>query len=230
MKRSKKYREVEKLIDKSREYTLDEALGLLPKVSISSFDSSIEIHIKLRLKDKQKKLSIKGSARLPHQIGKTAKIAVITTPEHEDKAKSADIVGGEELIKKIQDGWIDFDVLIATPEIMPKIAVLGKVLGPKGKMPNPKNGTVTTNVSKAIESYKKGKTDFKADKQGGIHRKIATLKMDTKKIKENIVTFLEAVFQEVKNLNTVPFKSVTLAPSMGPGIKLDVNELIKDLT
>jgi len=230
MKRSKKYKKALENIDKSKEYTLEEAIELLPKVNICSFDSSVDIHLKIRLKEKQKKLSIKGSTKLPNKVGQSVRIAVITTNEHQEEAKSADIVGGEDLIQKIEKGEIDFDILIATPDIMAKVAKLGRILGPKGKMPNPKNGTVTTDLDGTIESYKEGKTNFKVDKQGGIHMKIGSINMEKEKLQENIITFLKAVYQEIKNLNPVPFKSIILAPSMGPSIKLDVNEVIKNLT
>lgn len=231
MKRSKKYKEVLKLLDKKKLYSLDEALELLPKISTSKFDSAVEVHINFNLNQKQKKTAnIKGSLILPNQVGTSVKIAVITTPDHSAKAKGAEIVGGEELIKKIEDGWNDFDILIATPDIMPKLAMLGKVLGPKGKMPNPKNNTVTTDLKGTIESYKKGKTDFKVDKQGGLHQLLGKVNMKKGKLKENVVTFLKAILNESRNINVIPFKTVYLSPSMGPSIKLDVKELIKDLT
>jgi large subunit ribosomal protein L1 len=230
MKRSKKYKEVLKLIDKTKSYNLEEAINLLPKLSISKFDSSVEIHINLNLSEKQKKTVIKGSTTLPHQVGSSVVIAVITTPDHIDKAKEADVSGGEDLIKKIQGGWDDFDILIATPDIMVKLAALGKVLGPKGKMPNPKNGTITTDIEKTIKSYKKGKLNFRSDEQGGIHQVVGKCNMKTKKLTENILTFFKAILQETKNLQAVPFKSVFLSPTMGPSIRLDVNNLLKDLT
>jgi large subunit ribosomal protein L1 len=230
MKRSKKYKNTLKLYDKTKQYSLDESLDILPKLNTTKFDSSVEIHINLQLTEKQKKSSIKGSCVLPHQIGKSIKIAVITTPQHEAEAKSADISGSEDLIKKIEKGWSDFDVLIATPEIMPKVAILGKTLGPKGKMPNPKNGTVTTNLKETINNYKKGKTDFKADKQGGIHMKIGKISMKKDELKENLQTFLKSLYSETRTIQVIPFKSITLTPTMGPGIKLNINEILKELT
>lgn len=230
MSRSKKYKKVQKLIDKTKHYNLEQAIELMPKLSTSKFDSAIEIHINIKLSQKQKKESIKGSLTLPHQVGTVTKIAVLTTPEHVDEAKEADTVGAEDLIKKIEKGWSDFDVLIATPEIMPKIASLGKILGPKGKMPNPKNETVTTNLKKVIGMYKKGKLDFKADKQGGIHKTIGKVSMKKEQLIENAKAFFKAVFDETKRLQSMPFKSVFLSPTMGPSIRLDKDQLIKDLT
>lgn len=225
MKRSKKYQKAARLTDRSKDYKLEEAIELLPEISISSFESSVELHINLNLTGKQKKETIKGNITLPHKVGEPAKVAVITTSEYASKAKSADFVGGEDLIKKIQKGWSDFDVIIATPEIMPKIAVLGKILGPKGKMPNQKNQTVTTDIKKAIDSYKKGKIDFRADEQGSIHQVVGKVNMKKEQILENITTFISAVKQEVKGIKGDPFKSAYLSPSMGPSIKLDLKGL-----
>ncbi len=230
MKRSKKYKKAKELIDKNKEYPLEEALDLLPQITTCKFDASIEIHINLNLSDKQKKTSIKGSTTFPHQVGDIAKVAVITTPENNEEAKEADIVGYEDLIKKIEKGWNDFDILIASPEVMSKVAILGKKLGPQGKMPNPKNGTVTKNLKKTIKNYKKGKINFKKDDQNGIHQLVGKASMKKTDLKKNIVTFLKAVFKEVKNLNMIPFKSIYLSPSMGPSIKLDVNGIIKILS
>lgn len=231
MKRHKKYIKVAELLSKKSKYTINEAVVLLPQVSTSKFEGSVELHINLKLNEKQKKEIIKGSTSLPFQVGTTAKkIAVITSPDNSPQAKEADVVGGEELIKKIEDGWTDFDVLIATPDMMPKIARLGKILGPKGKMPNPKNETVTTNLTRAIANYKKGKTDFKADKQGGIHIVVGKVKMKGEELKANIMTLLKAINQETIRLQGIPFKSIHLSPTMGPAIELDVNSALKDLT
>lgn len=230
MKRSKKYKEARKLVDSKKHYTLDETLKLIPKVSTSKFDASIELHILLQLTDKQKKESIKGSLILPHKVGHDIRVAVITKPEQQEEASEADIVGFEDLIKKIEEGEDNFDVLIATPDVMSKLASLGKILGPKGKMPNPKNGTVTKDIKKTIKSYKEGKLNFRADKQGGIHQMVGKVSMKKEDIKENVKSFLKVVSKETKKYNPIPFKSVHMAPSMGPGIKLDITSLMKELT
>jgi large subunit ribosomal protein L1 len=226
MKRSKNYKEKQKLVDKSKEYKIEEALELLPKVASCKFDASIELHINLNLSEKQKKTVVKGSVTLPHQVGEGAKVAIVTTPEHLDDAKEADLSGGEELVKKIQDGFDDFDILIATPEMMPKLAQLGKVLGPKGKMPNPKNGTVTTDIKKTIQSFKEGKTNFRADDAGGIHQVIGKVSMKKEDIKENLRTYLKALLPEVPN-QAVPFRNAFIAPSMGPSLRIDIADLLK---
>lgn len=230
MKRSKNYKNAQKLVDKEKLYTLEEAAEILPKISTTKFDASIEMHFTLQLTDKQKKDSIKGSIQLPHQVGEPAKILVLTTPDHSKDAEGADVVGGEELVKKIQGGWVDFDIVIATPDIMPKIAVLGKVLGPKGKMPNPKTGTVTNDLKKTVASYKQGKIDFRADDQGGIHQVVGKVSMKKEDLLENIKIFLKAVYSETKKYSINPFKSAFISASMSPSIKLDTNALMKELT
>jgi large subunit ribosomal protein L1 len=230
MKRSKKYKQVLKQLDKSQNYSLKEAVTLIPQLSTSKFAGSIEIHVNLLLTEKQQKENIRGSVTLPYQVGTPAKIVVLTTPEHFEEAKGADTVGGEDLIKKIEKGWNEFDIVIATPEVMQKVAILGRILGPKGKMPNPKNDTVTTHLKQTIENYKKGKIDFKADGQGGIHKVIAKTTMKPEEILENIFNFLKAIVQETKRYTAVPFKSIFISPTMGPSIKLDTASLLKDLT
>lgn len=226
MKRSKKYKEAEKQIEKGKLYALKDACSLVKKVAISKFPSTIQIHINLKLTEKQKKESIRGSVVLPYSTGAgTKKIAVITTPGNFKSAEGADFVGNEDLIKKIQDGWTEFDILIATPDVMPKIAILGKVLGPKGKMPNPKNETVTTDLKKTIESFKKGKVNFKADKQFGIHQTIGKTSMKEEEIFENAKEFMRALNSELAKLGSNPIKNVFLAPTMGPAIKIDLASL-----
>lgn len=230
MKRSKKYKAAEKQIDKTKTYSIEDAVALLPKVNTASFDATVEMHVNLKLTDKQKKQSIKGSLQFPHQVGEAAKVLVITSPDNQKDADAADFVGGEEMVKKIQDGWSDFDIVIATPEIMPKIAVLGKVLGPKGLMPNPKNNTVTNDLKKTIQTYKAGKINFRADKQGGIHIAVGKVAMKPEELSANIIAALEAVFEETKSLSPNPFKSLYLSTSMGPSIPLDTNAVVKQLT
>jgi large subunit ribosomal protein L1 len=226
MRRSKTYKEKQKLIDKKKNYTLEEALDLLPKLTTCKFDASVELHINLNLTEKEKNIPLKESITLPNQssVSKT-KVAVITTPDHVSEAKEADFVGEDDLIKKIKEGFNDFDVVIATPEVMPKIAILGKILGPRGKMPNPKNNTVTSDLKKIIQSYKKGKMDFRADDAGGIHVNIGKISMKKENLKENLIAFIKSVIKELKN-QTQPFKSVYIAPAMGPSVKLDLKDLM----
>jgi len=231
MKRSKKYKSALEKIDKQKEYSLSEAVDILPEIATSTFDASIELHIHLNLNEKQRKRGLKGSVTLPHQVKNgTTKILVLTTPEHEQEAKDADFVGGENYIKKIQDGWNEFDVVLATPEIMPKIAILGKVLGPKGLMPNPKSGTVTTNLSETIQQYKKGKIDFKSDEQGNIHQAIGKVSMAKEELMSNTLEFIKAVNKSIKSTQTNLFKSIHICPTMGPSVKIDPSSLEENLT
>ncbi len=227
MKRGKKYNEVIKKFDKTQKYSLDEASKLLPELSTSKFEGSIEVHMKLESKGKKKEGSVRGSIVLPNQTGSSKKVAVIAESKDHKKATEAgaDKVGLEDLIKEIEGGKIDFDVLIATPEVMPKIASLGRILGPKGMLPNPKNETVTADLERVVKSYKAGKLDFKMSDDLVVQAKVATTKMTPEQIKENLIAFFKAVYNESKNISPTPFKSVVLSPSMGPGIKLETKEL-----
>lgn len=230
MKRSNKYKKAKKESEKKSKYELSEALEILPEISTSNFVGSAELHINLNM---QKDKSIKGSVKFPNEIkSNETKIAVVTTPDNYDEAKKAgaDFVDGDKLIKKIEEGWSEFDILIATPNVMPKIAKLGRTLGPKGLMPNPKNNTVTENLKKVITAYKSGKVDFKAGDHGGIHQSIGKISQETEKLVENAYTFIEAVFKEANILGPTPFKSIYVAPSMGPSLEIDRSELMKKLT
>ncbi|MBN1915422.1 50S ribosomal protein L1 [Candidatus Dojkabacteria bacterium] len=226
MKRGKKYNEVTKSFDKTKKYSLDEASKLLPGLSISKFEGSIEIHLTIDAKSKKKECTVRGSITLPHQTGASKKVAVIAESKDQKKATDAgaDKVGLDDLIKEIEGGKIDFDVLIATPEVMPRIASLGRVLGPKGLLPNPKNQTVTTDIERVVKSYKAGKLDFKMDEAFGIHAKIGRTRMTPEQIKDNLSSFLKAVLNEAKIISPTPFKSVVVSPSMGPGVKIETKE------
>ncbi len=222
MKRSKKYKEAIKLVDKTKLYEIEEAVELIPKISTCKFDASVELHVKLNIPSKYEKEVIRGSVIFPYKTGPEVKIVVLTTSEYFDKAKEADFYGAEDLIKKIENGWNEFDVVIATPNIMTKLAPLGKILGPKGLMPNPKNNTVTTNLEEIIKSYKKGKTDFKTDNNKNIH--IVVGKVSTKKehLIENIKIALKSIIDSSKRYNPNPIKTAYLSPTIGPSIKLNV--------
>ena len=226
MKRGKKYTEVAKKFDKTQKYSLEEASKLLPELSTSKFVGSIEVHMSLE-KAKKKEGTVRGSVILPHQTASSKRVAVIAESKDQAKAKEAgaDLVGYEDLIKEIEGGKIDFDVLIATPTVMAKVGSLGRVLGPKGLLPNPKNETVTMDLSRVVKSYKAGKLDFKMDDGLGIHVKVATTKMTPEQIKENLTAFFKAVLAEAKSISPTPFRSVVVSPSMGPGVKLEVNSL-----
>ena len=225
-KRGKKYR---KIAEKKeiKIYNLEEAIQKVKQNSYSSFRGSIELHAALKLTKDLEPKSIKGSLSLPHSESKKITIAVFTTPTDEKKAKEAgaDMVGTEEIIKEVKAGKINFDVAIATPEVMPQIAQIGKELGPKGLMPNPKTGTVTNDVKQTISEYKKGKINFAADSNGVIHMAIGKIDMDDKKLEENVREALQAIATSIsgKEINQIIRKS-HLAPTMGPSVQFKLTE------
>jgi len=222
-KRSKKYKESVKLVDKNKAYSVTEALVLLKKMPPLKFDQSVDLAIQLNVDPKKSEQLLRGTVVLPHGTGKTKSIAVFCKGESEKEAKEAgaDFVGGQDLIDKVSGGWLDFDVAVSTPEMMKDLSKLGKVLGPKGLMPSPKTGTVTNNISQAVKELKAGKVEFKTDKQGGVHLVIGRISFDTDKLKENITTLLAAI--NANRPSTVKgnlIKSVSLSTAMSPGLKV----------
>lgn len=231
MKRSKKYNEASKKVLVGMSYSIDEALKAAKEVSYTKFVGGIDVAINFNVAEKYKKEPFRGSITLPHQITDSVKVAVIAMGQDEADAKAAgaDEVGGEELIKKIEGGYLDFDILIATPPMMVKMAKLGKILGPKGLMPNPRNETVTADVARVISNYKKGKMDFKLDAQGGIKAKIGKTNMEVEQIKENFMAFVKIAFAETRKLGPNRVKSIFVSPTMGPSIKIDKNDFLKQV-
>jgi len=231
MKRSKKYKEVIRKINNSTYYNVDEAIKLAKETSCTKFDSSIDLAMIFKLKEKDKKQSVRGNIIFPNNIGKEVKIAVIGELPEQKIAKSAgaDFVGLDDIIKKIEEGWIDFDVLITHPKIMPKIAKLGRYIGKKGLMPNPKNGTVTNDIEKAVKSFKAGKTNFKMNEDGSFQMKIAKVSMDTQQIKDNLLAFVKAVLRELGGIKKENCKSIILSSTMGPSIKVDINSIFEQI-
>ncbi len=225
-KKSKRFKEIKAKVDKSKAYSLDEAIKLVKETSTVKFDASVEVHIKLGIDPKKGDQIVRSTVTLPHGTGKTKKIAAFVTPENEKEAKEAgaDIIGGQDLIKKIKkDGQCDFEVAVAVPEIMKDLAVIAKTLGQKGLMPNPKSGTVTKDIKKAIEELKKGKTAFKNDDSGNVHLMVGKISFKEDQLKVNIQTFLEAVKKaKPEGLKGTYIRSVALSSSMGPGIKVSV--------
>ncbi len=221
-KHSKKYRQAKELVEAGKEYSANEAMELAKKTSATKFDASIEIHVRLGVNPVAADQQVRGTVVLPHGTGKTKKIAVVcgTDKEKEAKAAGADKVG-ESLIAEIEKGKLDFDILVATPDMMPKLGKVGKILGTKGLMPNPKAGTVTAEVGNAVKELKAGRVEFRVDKNGIVHQVIGKVSFDQKKLEENFETFLGAL----KNAKPSGAKgtyvlSVTLATTMGPGIKI----------
>lgn len=227
-KRGKKYLEALKLVDREKRYSIDEALELLKKVSYTKFDGSVLLSIKLGVDPRKPEQMVRGAVVLPHGIGKERKVLVFAKGEKEVEAREAgaDYVGGEELIKKIQEGWFDFDVVIATPDMMPAVGRIGKFLGPRGLMPNPKTGTVTFEVAKAVKEAKAGRVEFKTDKGGNVHLVVGKVSFSKEALKENIKAALETVIKlKPPSSKGGYLKSVTVSATMSPGIKCGVSEI-----
>lgn len=222
-KYSKKYREVAEFVDKNNYYTIEEAIGLVKKTSATKFDSTVEIHIRLGLNPAAQDQQVRGTVALPNGTGKSKKVAVICDHDKEKEAKDAgaDKVGGDTLIADIEKGKLDFDVLVATPDMMAKVGKLGKILGTKGLMPNPKAGTVTPDVAKAVKELKAGRVEFKLDKNAIVHQVIGKVSFDEKKLEENYKTFLDAIkHAKPSGAKGTYIRSISLATTMGPGIKI----------
>jgi len=223
MKRGKIYKKLTKNLDRTVSYSLKDGVKKAKELSYSKFVGSLEIHVDLKLpKDKDPK-SLKGGVSLPHATStKDVKVAVFCTPEKEDEAKKAgaDFVGMEAIMKDVKEGKIEFDVAIATPSVMPKIAVLGKELGPKGLMPNPKNGTVTDDIAEAVSEYKKGKQTFACDPSGVVHMNVGKIDLDDEKLIENIHVAVQAIADVIGKTPELTVERMHLAPTMGPSVKI----------
>ena len=227
-KMSKNRKEVIAKIDLNKSYSLDEASSLVKDFSKVKFDESIDLAVRLGVDPKQANQMVRGVASLPHGTGKDLKVLALVTADKEDEAKNAgaDFVGLDEYIEKIKKGWTDIDVIITMPAVMGKLGALGRVLGPRGLMPNPKSGTVTMDIGKAVTDVKKGKIDFKVDKTGIIHAAIGKVSFDAKKISENADELLQTInkLKPVASKGTY-FKSITLSSTMGVGISVDINHI-----
>ncbi|MHA4808539.1 50S ribosomal protein L1 [Flavitalea flava] len=211
-------------VDKNKVYTLKEATSLVKDVNITKFDSSVDLHVRLGVDPKKADQSIRGTVSLPHGTGKTKKVLVLCPPDKEADAKAAgaDYVGLDEYIQKIEGGWVDVDVIVATPSVMPKIGKLGKILGPRNLMPNPKTGTVTNDVAAAVNEVKGGKIAFKVDKAGIIHASIGRVSFTPEKLVENSQELINAIIKaKPATAKGTYLKSVFLASSMSPGIAID---------
>ena len=225
MKHGKKYVEAAKLIDREKQYEPAEAIALVKKTSTAKFDETIEINIRTGCDGRHADQQIRGAVVLPHGTGKTVRVLVFAKNQKLDEAKEAgaDFVGGDELIPKIQnEGWLDFDVVVATPDMMGIVGRLGRVLGPKGLMPNPKAGTVTMDVAKAIKDIKAGKIEYRLDKSNIIHVPIGKASFSEEQLSDNFQTLMEAIVKaRPAALKGTFLKSVVIAPTMGPGVKLN---------
>lgn len=229
MKRGKKYLDTAKAIDRTMQYDVTEAISLVKKVSVAKFDETIEAHIRTGCDGRHADQQIRGAVVLPHGTGKTVRVLVFAKNEKLDEAQAAgaDFFGGEELIPKIQnEGWFDFDVVVATPDMMGVVGRLGRVLGPKGLMPNPKAGTVTMDVAKAVADIKAGKIEYRLDKANIIHVPVGKASFTEEQLADNFQALMDAIIKAKPSaVKGAYLKSVALAPTMGPGVKVNVNRL-----
>ena len=225
---SKKRQEVNTLVDSSKLYSIDEASTLVKKVNLTKFDASVDLHIRLGIDPRKADQALRGTVSLPNGSGKSKTVLVFCKPEKEADAKAAgaDYVGLDEYITKIEQGWTDIDVIIATPDVMAIIAKLGRVLGPRNLMPNPKSGTVTPDVAKAVEEVKKGKIAFRVDKFGIVHSSIGRVSFSPEQIKENAEEFISTLVKmKPSTAKGTYMKSISMASTMSPGINIDTKSV-----
>jgi large subunit ribosomal protein L1 len=230
-KRGKKYSEALKEIDRSRKYSFQEAFELATKSSIVKFDASVDIAVRLGVDPRHADQMVRGTAALPHGIGKPVRVAVFAKGEKEKEASDAgaDFVGAEDLAEKIQKGWLEFDKAVATPDMMGTVGKLGRILGPRGMMPNAKLGTVTFDVGKAVTELKAGKIDFKVDKAGIVHTTIGRASFGVEKLQKNAAFFLDTILRlKPPSSKGTYLKSIAISTTMGPGIRVDTS-YVRDL-
>ncbi|MGE4357692.1 MAG: 50S ribosomal protein L1 [Candidatus Omnitrophota bacterium] len=228
-KRSKRFKESVKFVDKNKSYSLEEAIAILKKMPSAKFDETVDISFRLGVDPKQSDQFVRGSVLLPHGTGKQIKILVFCKGEAEKLAKEAgaDYVGNQELIDKINSGWLDFDVAIAHPEMMRDISRLGKILGPRGLMPNPKSGTVTTDLVKAISDFKKGRVEFKMDKTGNVSLRIGKISFSENQLYDNAKSAIEAILKaKPATVKGQYIKNVVISKTMSPGVRIDWTKYI----
>ena len=226
MRKGKKYLEAAKLVDKSKLYTKEEAIKLVKETSVANFDASVELAMRLNLDTKKAEQQLRGALVLPNGTGKTKRVVVLTKTQAEQAKKAgAEYVGDMDLITKMEkENWFDFDVIIATPEMMPAIGKLGKILGPKGLMPNPKTGTVTTDPAKEVLEVKKGKVEYRTDSFGNVHVSIGKVSFDDAKLVENLQAFVSLIIKSKPSVVKGEYvKNISVSSTMGPGIKIDLN-------
>lgn len=226
---SKRMEQIKKLIDKNKKYDLKEALSVLKKIPHPKFDETVDLSFKLNVDPKQSSQVIRGTVVLPHGTGKKVKVVVFCKGETEKQAQQAgaDFVGGSELVDKVAKGWTDFDVAIATPEMMKGLGRLGRILGPKGLMPSPKAGTVTQDVAKAVKEVKAGRIEYRMDKQANIHAPIGKLSFSEDALYENGMNLIDAVISsKPQGVRGNFIKSLSISSTMGPGLRLDLSKIL----
>jgi len=226
--RGKRYMESRKKIERSSRYDLDAGMALLKEGKTAKFDESVDMAIRLGVNPKHADQMVRGTVALPHGMGKEVKVLVFAKGEKEKEAREAgaDFVGAEELVEKITGGWMDFDKTIATPDMMGTVGKLGKVLGPRGLMPNPKVGTVTFDVGRAVKELKAGRVEFKVDKTGIVHTTVGKISFSADQLKDNVMALMDTIIRAKPSSSKGTYlKSVAISTTMGPGIKLDPNSL-----
>lgn len=230
MKVTKRRKEINSKIDLKKEYSINEAVTKLKETAKTKFIESIDIAMRLGVDPRQADQLVRGTVALPHGTGKTVRVLVIAKPEKQEEARNAgaDFVGFEDYLKKISEGWGDCDVIIAAPDTMSELGKLGKVLGPKGLMPNPKSGTVTNDIGKAVNEVKAGRIEFRVDKAGIVHAALGKTSFEPKQLEDNIHTFINQVIKlKPATAKGVYVKSVTLSSTMGPGLAISKNEIVQ---
>jgi large subunit ribosomal protein L1 len=223
----KKYRAAAEQVDRSKFYSIDEAVELAKKISYAKFDETVEVDMWLGVDPRKADQMVRGTVVLPNGLGRTKRVVVIASPEKfmEAKEAGADEVGGDDIVAKIKGGWLDFDALIATPDMMRAVGQLGKILGPRGLMPNPKTGTVTLDVGRAVTETKAGKIEFRVDKTGVVHAPVGKVSFDNQKLVENAKALIDAIIRSKPQTSKGKYvKNATMSSTMGPGIRLNTNE------
>ncbi len=232
MKRSKNYRQVKEKLDRLKQYSLEESITFIRENKFVKFDESVDINLKLGVDPRHADQIVRGTVSLPHGTGKDVKILVFAQGEKEKEAQEAgaDFIGGDDEVKKIQGGWVDFDVVVATPDMMSKVGRLGKILGPRGLMPNPKSGTVTMDLEKTIKELKTGKIEFRVDRQSGLSASIGKVSFDAEALTANALAFLGAVVRAKPSAAKGTYiKSAAISSTMGVGLKLDHATILTDM-
>lgn len=228
MKQSKRYRTAATKLDRTKQYTIEEAIAKVKETATAKFVESVDIAVRLGVDPKKADQAVRGTVALPHGIGREVRVLVLAKPPRDEEAKAAgaDHAGFTEYIQKIQSGWADVDVIIATPDVMGEVGKLGKILGPRGLMPNPKSGTVTMDVAKAVKEVKAGKIEFRVDKAGIVHATIGKANFETKQLAENIQAFLSTIVRlRPATAKGTYVKSIALSSTMGPSVRIDRNQV-----
>lgn len=228
-KRGKNYQEAVKLVDRTKQYDIAEAITLLKEASKAKFDETVEVAYRLGVDPKKAEENIRGAVVLPHGTGKTQRVLVFAKGDKvkEAEAAGADYIGDADVIAKINDGWFDFDVIVATPDMMAEVGKLGRVLGPKGLMPNPKTGTVTFEVEKAVNDIKAGKVEYRVDKSSNLHVPIGKISFEDDKLVENFTTIMDTIVKaKPQSSKGVYLQNVVVTSTMGPGIKIDASSYL----